>query len=162
MVATYKLHTYWKLFISIFICEVIGISSAIISNTNNSIWFDTIKKPTWNPPAYLFGPVWTILYLLMGIALWIVWEAEINYAKKINAISLFFLQLFFNFCWSILFFKYHFIGLALLDILIMLTSIATTMFAFATIDKKAIWLLIPYIAWVSFATILNFTIWIMN
>jgi translocator protein len=162
MVAVSKLNVYWKLVIAIFICEFVGIGSALISNTGNKAWFSTVNKPSWNPPAYLFAPVWTILYFLMGISFWIIWKTEVPYFKKLNAIGLFFLQLFFNFCWSILFFKYHLIGLALLDILIMITTIFATMFAFGTIDKKASWILTPYILWVSFAMILNFTFWIMN
>ncbi len=162
MVATSKINVYWKLVIAILICEFVGIASALISNTGNNAWIDTINKPSWNPPAYLFAPVWTVLYLLMGISLWIIWKEEVPYFKKINAIGLFFLQLFFNFCWSILFFKYHLIGLALLDILIMIITIFATIFAFSTINKKASWLLTPYILWVSFAMLLNFTFWLMN
>jgi translocator protein len=162
MTAAIKLTSFWKLVIAIFICEMAGILSAIISNTGNNAWLETINKPNWNPPASLFAPVWTILYLFMGISLWIIWTSETPYFKKVNAMGLFFLQLFFNFCWSILFFKYHLIGIALLNILIMLTTIAATMFAFNTINKKASWILIPYFLWVSFATLLNFTFWVMN
>jgi translocator protein len=162
MTTTIKINSFWRLIIAIFICEFIGIGSALISNSGNNVWFDSVNKPKWNPPAYLFAPVWTILYLLMGISLWLIWNKEVPYFKKQNAIGLFFLQLFFNFCWSILFFKYHFMGLALLDILIMIITISATIFVFSTIDKKASWILTPYILWVSFATLLNFTFWVMN
>jgi translocator protein len=152
----------YKLIIAILVCEAVGITSALLSNTNNNAWFNTLIKPSWNPPAYLFGPVWTILYLLMGIALWLVWKSDAPYLKKTNAMSIFFFQLFFNFCWSILFFRFHSPLLALINIVIMIVTITATMFSFATINRRASWLLVPYIMWVSFATLLNFTIWVMN
>jgi translocator protein len=151
-----------KLIIAILVCEAVGIISALLSNTSNNAWFNTLAKPSWNPPAYLFGPVWTILYLLMGIALWLIWKSDAPYLKKTNAICIFFFQLFFNFCWSILFFRFHSPLLALINIVIMVITIVATMSTFATINKKATWLLLPYIMWVGFATLLNFAIWVMN
>jgi translocator protein len=151
-----------KLIIAVLVCEAVGIASALLSNTSNNTWFKTLTKPSWNPPGYLFAPVWTILYLLMGIAFWLIWKSDAPYLKKTNAIGIFFFQLFFNFCWSILFFRFHSPFLALINIVIMIITITATMFSFANINKKASWLLVPYIMWVSFATLLNFTIWVMN
>jgi translocator protein len=164
MIATKSISSTWKLVISIAICEAVGIVSALVSNTNtnNYQWFETLLKPTWNPPGYLFGPVWSILYLLMGISFWLIWKANISDTIKIRAASIFVLQLIFNFCWSLLFFKYHSPFYALIDIVLMIVSITITMFTFSSINRKAVYLLIPYILWVSFAALLNFNIWILN
>jgi translocator protein len=157
-----KITPFWKLVITIAICESVGIISAILSNATNNNWFSAIQKPRWNPPSYLFAPVWAMLYLLMGISLWLVWMSDTPYFKKSNAICTFFFQLFFNFLWSILFFKFHLINVALLNILVMLITITATIVTFSAISKKASLILLPYIAWVSFATVLNFKIWILN
>ncbi len=157
-----KISSTLKLIISISICETVGILSALLSINSHNTWFNKLAKPSWNPPAYLFGPVWALLYLFMGIALWLIWKSDAPYLKKTNAICVFFFQLFFNFCWSILFFRFHSPLLALINILIMIVTIVATIFSFAAINKKASWLLLPYIMWVGFATFLNFTIWVMN
>lgn len=162
MESTQKLSSVWKFIIAIILCEGIGISSGLLASANNNIWFDTLNKPTWNPPAYLFGPVWTTLYLLMGISLGIVWNNKATEINKRNAYFLFALQLFLNFLWSIFFFNFHSPALALVDIILMVVTIIFTIFCFSNFSKSAAWLLVPYIAWVSFAMILNFTIWNLN
>lgn len=157
-----KSYSSRALIIAILICESIGIISGLIANTGINPWFDTLHKPLWNPPAFLFAPVWTLLYLLMGISLWLIWKSNTPSPQKNNAIILFSLQLFFNFWWSIIFFKFQSPGFALVDIILMLNLILFTILSFSKISKLAAWLLVPYIVWVSFATILNFTIWILN
>ena len=157
-----KSYSSRALIIAILICESTGIISGLIANTGINPWFDTLNKPLWNPPAFIFAPVWTLLYLLMGISLWLIWKSNTPSPQKNNAIILFFLQLFFNFWWSIIFFKFHSPAFALVDIILMLNLILFTIILFSKISKIAAWLLVPYIAWVSFATILNFTIWILN
>ena len=152
----------WKLIFAILICEGTGITSGLIANTGMNPWFETLNKPSWNPPAYLFAPVWTMLYLLMGISLWLIWKSNTPAPQKINLIILFSLQLFLNFWWSIIFFKFHSHALALLNIILMLILILLTIINFSKFSKAAAWLLVPYIAWVSFATILNYTIWSLN
>ena len=152
----------WKLIIAILICESTGIISGLIANTNRNPWFDTLNKPSWNPPSFLFAPVWTTLYLLMGISLWLIWKSNTPAPQKINLIILFSSQLFLNFWWSIIFFKFHSPALALLNIILMLILILLTIINFSKFSKAAAWLLVPYIAWVSFATILNYTIWVLN
>ena len=151
-----------KLFIAVLICESTGIISGLIANTGMNPWFNTLSKPSWNPPAFLFAPVWTILYLLMGISLWLIWKSNTPAPQKINAIILFALQLFLNFWWSIIFFKFHSPAVALVDIILMLILILLTIISFSKLSKPAAWLLVPYIVWVSFATILNYTIWVLN
>lgn len=157
-----KLSTAWKFTITILLCESIGIISGLLASANNNLWFDTLNKPTWNPPAYLFGPAWTTLYLLMGISLGIIWNNNSTEPSKRKAYFLFAFQLFLNFWWSIIFFHFNSPALALLDIILMVIIIILTIFSFSAFSKPAAWLLVPYIAWVSFATILNFAIWNLN
>jgi tryptophan-rich sensory protein len=148
--------------IAVVICEATGILSGLISQTYMNPWFDTLNKPSWNPPGYIFGPVWTFLYLLMGTALWLVWKSDAPEQKKKNAELIFALQLFLNFWWSILFFRFHSPAFAFMEIILLLATIFITIFRFAPISRTAAWLMVPYISWVSFASILNYTIWMMN
>lgn len=151
-----------KFIIAILLCESVGVISGFLASANNNTWFDTLNKPTWNPPAYLFAPVWTTLYLLMGISLGIIWNNSATKLNKRKAYVLFGLQLFLNFSWSILFFKINSPAFALIDIILMVLLIILTIVSFSKISKLAAWLLVPYIAWVSFATILNFAFWNLN
>lgn len=151
-----------KIIIAILICESTGIVSGLIADTGRNPWFDTISKPAWNPPSAVFAPVWTLLYLLMGIALGLVWKSAAPQKQKQAAMQVFALQLFLNFWWSILFFRFHATGLAFAEIVILWITILITIFRFAPISKTASWLLVPYIAWVSFASILSYTIWSLN
>lgn len=153
----------WKLIVTILICEGVGFSSGLISRSGMDSWFSTLAKPSWNPPAYLFGPVWTTLYLLMGFSLWLIWKNNTPaIKKKRNAIRIFALQLFLNFWWSIIFFKFHSPGIALIGIFLIVLTLCLTIYYFSYISRLAAWLLVPYIAWVSFATLLNYNIWWMN
>lgn len=154
--------SFWKLAIAIILCEGIGIISGLLTANEIGNWFTTINKPMWNPPGYLFGPVWTILYLLMAIALWLVWKTPTESAAKSNAINFFIFQLSLNFLWSLFFFKLHSPALAFLNILLLIITILITIFSFAKISKNAAWLLVPYISWVCFAAVLNYTIWMLN
>lgn len=157
-----KLTSNSKLVISILFCEFIGFASALFSNIQGSSWFDTLRKPSWNPPAYLFGPVWILLYLLMGIAFWLIWKSENQPSIKINSIGIFIIQLICNFLWSIFFFRLHQPSLAFINIVVLLITIALTMYYFSKISKKATWLFVPYLLWVCFATVLNYSIWKLN
>lgn len=152
----------WKLIISIAICEATGIISSLLSGPFMNPWFNSLIKPSWNPPSYIFGPVWTALYLLMGISLWLVWKSNASTNKKEVAIIFFTLQLFLNFWWSLLFFKFHLTGLALVDIGLLLILIVITIVQFFPISRVASYILIPYILWVSFAAVLNYFIWTLN
>lgn len=149
-----------KLIIAIAIPLLIGYSSSFFTVSEIGGWYQTIKKPTWNPPNWIFGPVWTTLYVLMGISLYLIWRSST--LQKGPAIILFSLQLVLNFFWSFIFFKQHQVGFAFAEILVLWCLILLTIFAFARINKPAAWLLVPYISWVSFAAILNFTIWQLN
>jgi len=151
----------YKLVISIAIPLAIGALGSYITVTGISSWYQTINKPSWNPPNAIFGPVWTTLFILMGIALYLVWTSG-NKASKTTAITLFSIQLILNFFWSLLFFNQHQIFGALIEMVLFWISILLTIFAFSKFSKAAAWLLVPYISWVSFAMVLNFTIWQLN
>ncbi len=157
-----KMTSLGKALVSILICEVVGISSGLLSAAGLNGWFDTLQKPSWNPPSWLFGPVWTTLYFMMGLALWQVWKSEKPEPQKRRAMLVFALQLFLNFWWSLIFFEFHQPGLAFLDIMLMLATIIWTIFLFAPMSRAAAWLLVPYVSWVSFAAILNYTIYLLN
>lgn len=159
---TSLLSNNWKLAICILICQLTGIISGLLTTTQNNAWYQTIIKPSWNPPGYLFGPVWTVLYLLMAISLWLVWKSNATEPMKFEAMLFFASQLFLNFWWTILFFKFHSPIWALLEIIIMIVLIIITIFRFSEISTTAAWLLVPYISWVCFAAILNYNLWKLN
>ncbi len=131
-------------------------------STINAItnWYQFLNKPSFNPPNWIFGPVWTVLYLMMGISLGIIWNSTINGRKR--AMQLFTVQFVLNLGWSFLFFNLHTLGIAFIEIIAMLIAIIFTIFAFYKINKIAAFLLIPYLFWVTFASILNLSIWFLN
>lgn len=151
-----------KLIVAVLIPLIVGATSGFFTVTGVGSWYQTINKPSWNPPGWIFGPVWTSLYIMMGIALFLVWRAEVNPGVKKKAIVLFSIQLLLNFSWSFIFFNQQQIGWALVEIIILWVFILLTIFAFGKINPAAAWLLVPYISWVSFATILTYTIWKLN
>jgi translocator protein len=152
----------FKLVISIAIPVAVGSISGFFTISGVESWYQTIVKPSWNPPNWIFGPVWTTLYIMMGVALYLVWKSDSSGMLKKTAIALFSVQLVLNFFWSFIFFNQHQVSWALVEIIAMWIFILLTIFAFANVSKTAAWLLVPYIAWVSFATILNYTIWQLN
>ena len=151
-----------KLIISIVIPVAVGATAGFFTATGIDSWYQTINKPSWNPPSWIFAPVWTTLYVMMGIALYLVWKSDSSDILKKTAISLFAVQLILNFFWSFIFFNQQQPGWALAEIIAMWIFILLTIFAFAQVSKPAAWLLVPYISWVSFATVLNYTIWQLN
>jgi len=151
-----------KLVIALIIPQLVAASGAYFTVTGTGSWYQTLDKPSWNPPSWVFGPVWTTLYLLMGIAMFLVWRSDAPNKLKRRATILWGVQLFFNFLWSFLFFGREQIFGALLEIVALWVLILLTIFAFARVNKLAAWLLVPYISWVSFAAILNYTIWDLN
>ncbi len=125
-------------------------------------WYNTLNKPFFNPPSWVFAPAWTILYILMAISFYLVWRKGLKIKKVREATAVFFVQLALNLIWSPIFFGAHNILLALVVIILMLFYIVKTIRLFLKIDKTAAYLLYPYLAWVSFATILNFSVWLLN
>ena len=130
-----------------------GIGGAITARSVRT-WYLTLRKPTWNPPARLFGPVWSVLYLLMAIAAWLVWRGR-DAADVRAALALYAAQLALNVLWSFLFFGLRRPSTALIEIALLWFAIAATIAAFWPIDRTAAALLLPYLAWVGFATVLN-------
>jgi len=124
-------------------------------------WYAGLAKPAFNPPGSLFGPVWTLLYILMGISLFLIWRAPRGMART-RALWVFAIQLALNFAWSFLFFSFHQIGWAFAEILLIWIAVLTMILLFARVNKTAALIQIPYILWVSFASVLNGTVWWIN
>jgi translocator protein len=137
---------------------VVGGGAGFFTAAGVTTWFPTLVKPSFNPPAWVFAPVWTILYLMMAVAAWLVWQR----GNSRSALTLFFIQLALNFAWSFLFFGAKSPALALVDIIALWLAIVATMLAFWNTTRPAGLLLVPYLAWVSFATALNASIWYLN
>jgi len=151
-----------KLIISLAIPQIVAAGASYFTVTRSGSWYRFIEKPEWNPPDWVFGPVWTALYIMMGIAFYLVWKSNVPISKKRKAIILWGVQLILNFFWSYIFFGQEQIFGAFLEIIVLWLFILLTIFAFARINKWAAWLMVPYIGWVSFAALLNFTIWELN
>lgn len=139
----------------------VGGVSAYVTIQNVQSWYPGLSKPFFNPPNAVFGPVWTVLYVLMGISFYLILR-EPTSAKRKQAIIWFCLQLLFNFWWSILFFRFHLIGVALIDIVLLWLFIILMIGKFYRVSTTAANLQWPYLAWVSFAGILNGSIWYLN
>jgi tryptophan-rich sensory protein len=140
-----------------FIAAVIGGAAAIQAGP----FYAQLARPEWAPPSSIFGPVWTVLYALMGIAAWLVWRAAAFRTTRLP-ITLFLVQLALNALWSWLFFGWHQGALAFADILLLWVSIVATLIAFWRVSRLAGALLLPYLLWVSFATALNYAVWQLN
>lgn len=174
-----------KLLTSIIVCEFAGFLGTIFTRPEIGIWYESLKKPFFNPPKWLFGPVWTILYILMGISLYLVWSKNWMPKNKVvlkgskpwnplskkflsgswqkaNIILIFSVQLALNVLWTMLFFGMHATGLAFFELLMLWFAIIFTIINFYRVSKTSAILLLPYILWVSFAMLLNYFVWILN
>ncbi len=151
-----------KLFISILLPVLVGAIAGMFTSSGVTGWYAIANKPWFNPPNWIFAPVWTMLYILMGIALFIIWKSETDKILKQTAVTLFVIQLALNFFWSFIFFKLQQPGWAFAEIILMWVMILLTIIWFGKISSPAAWLLVPYICWVSFAAVLNFSIWKLN
>ncbi len=151
----------FALLASVIIAQAAGSIGAIFTVSSIGSWYSTLIKPEWNPPSWVFGPVWTTLYILMGIAAFIIWKKrELIGARK--ALRFYFAQLLLNTLWSILFFGAQNPGIAFAEIMVLFIAIVYTTYLFWKINRSAAILMIPYILWVGFASVLNFTIWQLN
>lgn len=139
---------------------VAGIGGAVTALTVND-WYQTLVKPPFNPPDGVFAPVWTTLYVMMGVAAWRVWRRR-GASTRGRALLFFGVQLGLNLLWSILFFGLTAVGAAFVEIVVLIAAIVATTVAFARIDRAAAWLMVPYAAWVTFAVVLNGAIWWLN
>ncbi len=173
-----------KFITSIIVCQLAGLSGLILATPAISGWYSYLQKPSFNPPDWIFGPAWTILYLLMGISLYIVWSKNwvvrdfgkfqrkawnhwseklwVGSWKKQNLIAIFILQLVLNALWTVIFFGLKSPGLAFFEILMIWFAILYTIVNFYRVSKLAALLLVPYISWVSFAAVLNLAVWQVN
>ena len=150
------------LVIAIIVCEMAGVIGSIFTIAAIGGWYAGLQKPFFTPPAWIFGPVWIALYAIMGIAAYLIWRQGIHKPSVQHALIFFALQLIVNVKWSILFFGFHSPFLAFIAIVALLALICVTAFKFYHIDARAGYLLIPYIAWVVFAMLLNASIWLLN
>jgi translocator protein len=150
-----------KLIISILMCQFAGLFGTIFTRKNIPTWFANLKKPIFNPPDWVFGPVWITLYFMMGISFYLIWKNENSSVTKIPII-IFIVHLFLNSIWTIIFFGFKSPGFAFIEIIILWILILICIIQFYPISTTASVLLIPYLLWVSFASVLNFTIWKLN
>lgn len=150
-----------KLAISLALPFLAGFIGSYFTTPSIPTWYATLNKPGFNPPNWIFGPVWTVLYIFMGISFYILWNKKTK-RDRLFAYYYFFVQLILNSAWSIVFFGMREISYALIVICVLWILILKTLLLFKKVDKTASNLLIPYILWVSFATILNFSIFILN
>ena len=158
----FTLLSAFQLLVAILISQMAGIIGAVFTTSSISSWYVYLSKPFFNPPNWLFGPVWTMLYAMMGIALFLVWRQRHDDTRVHMALRWFFAQLALNTLWSIVFFGWKELWLGVVVILVMWWLIFKTIKAFAPISQWASWLLYPYLAWVSFATLLNLSIALLN
>ena len=156
------LNSPWKNAAALAVCiAVTFLAPALGAWAMPGEWYASLRKPSWNPPSWLFGPVWTALYLMMATAAWLVWRRG-GCSGQRRALTLYLVQLALNAAWTPLFFGLKMPGIAFAEILLLLAAVVTTAFAFRRVNKAAGALLVPYIAWVSFAGLLNFTLWRLN
>ena len=151
-----------KLVISILIPLLVGAVAGLFTSSGVKGWYALANKPWFNPPDWIFAPVWTGLYIMMGIAFFLIWRAAADKTIKQTAMILFVVQLVINFFWSFIFFRLQQPGWAFAEIILMWVTILLTILSFGKISSTAAWLMVPYICWVSFALVLNYSIWKLN
>lgn len=155
------MNKYLKLILCVALTLSVGAIAGIATAKNIYGWYSDLEKPSFNPPNYLFGPVWTLLYILMGISFFLLLQSPQSNKRK-EAIITFYVQLFLNFCWSFIFFYFQLTGPALAEILVLWLSILWMLVSFKKINTAAAILQLPYLLWVSFASVLNASIWWLN
>jgi benzodiazapine receptor len=150
-----------KLLVSLLLTLGVGTFSGIYTASAIPDWYASLNRPSFNPPNWVFGPVWTILYILLGITFFQIWNLAPSQERNL-AITVFLIQLLFNFCWSFIFFYFRMIGLALIDIIILWCSIIIMLLLIYKIKPLAAYLNIPYLIWVTFALALNLAYYLLN
>ena len=143
------------------LCVLAGTVSALFSGLADRTWYQSLRHPAWTPPDAIFGPVWTLLYIMMGSALWLIWQSK-SWSGAPLAVSLFVAQLILNMAWSPIFFGLHHPGWAMLDLAALWVAALATMLTFWPIHRLAGLLLVPYLLWCSFAAVLNLAFWRLN
>ncbi len=151
-----------RLIASILVVFVVGALGTYVTLPQITTWYVTLSKPLWAPPNWLFGPVWTTLYVLMGIALFLVWRQGLYRRDVQFTIYIFAIQLLLNLTWSVVFFSYHSIFGGFIVIMILWVAIFANIIAFFVISRPAGLILIPYLIWVSIASYLNYSVYLLN
>ena len=149
---------YLSLLIILLITFLAPMIGSYVTSTFKEPWYSQIILPSFNPPSWIFAPVWSTLYFLMSLAIWKVWIKSFD----VKVLKIYFIHLFFNSTWSIIFFGFHLIGLALLNLMIILIFILILMKEYYTKDKASLYLMTPYLLWSSYALILNSSIFLLN
>ena len=157
-----KLKDIFKLLISIIACQCAGVIGSIFTMSTIPTWYATLQKPLFTPPNWLFAPAWGTLYLLMGISAFIVWRRGLNNLLVKRALIVFLIQLVLNALWSVVFFGLESPLYGIVVIIALWLAILFTMLKFFKVSSVAAVLLLPYLLWVSFATVLNISIWVLN
>ena len=151
-----------QLLIAIAICEFAGAIGAIFTAPSIPIWYEGLVKPSLTPPGWVFAPVWTILFALMGVSLWLITEKADQMKTRRLAHQVFVFQLALNVAWSFIFFGLHSVGAAAIELISLWLVVFAVMLVFARISRRAVWLLVPYLAWITFAFYLNMGLWVLN
>jgi benzodiazapine receptor len=151
-----------KLLLSIAACQAAGLIGSVFTAPAITGWYAALVKPAFNPPGWIFGPVWTLLYALMGISLYLVWKQGIDQKRIKQGVIIFIIHLAFNTSWSIVFFGLKNPAWAFANIIILWLMIGLVAWRFWEIRKISVYLLLPYWAWVTFAAVLNFYLWRLN
>lgn len=157
-----KRFQFFPYLFSLLIVFAIGITASLVTRPEITGWYSTLKKPLFNPPPWLFAPVWSAIYIMIATAAYLVWKHRSNKPAYIITRTVYFIQLALNFSWSIVFFGLHQVAGALIVIILLWLSIMVNINWFGKFNKTAAWLLIPYLLWVSFATVLNASIYFLN
>jgi tryptophan-rich sensory protein len=157
-----RLNNFFKFVIAVVVSELAGFVGSIFTISSIPNWYAGLVKPALNPPSWAFGPTWTTLYALMGISAFLIWKKGFEQKDIKIALGVFGTQLFLNAVWSMIFFGLHSPGWAFVDIILLWFTIVWTMIVFYRISKTAVYPLVPYLFWVSFASYLNYAIWRLN
>lgn len=144
------------------VCQFAGIIGSIFTFPSIDTWYASLQRPSFSPPNWVFGPVWLTLYTIMGISAHLIWKRGWKKKKVRSALYVFSVQLALNSIWSFIFFGLNDLMLALFEIAVLWVFIAASILKFYDIDKRAAWLLVPYLLWVSFAMVLNYYFWVLN
>lgn len=151
-----------RLIVSIAIVFIAGGIGTVFTMSQIPTWYVFLIKPSWTPPNWLFGPIWTVLYVLMGVALFLVWREGVNREDVRIALVVFAAQLILNVLWSVIFFGFHSLLGGLLTVIILWIAILANIIVFYRVSKPAGLLLVPYIVWVSIASYLNYSVYLLN
>ncbi|MEJ0053917.1 MAG: TspO/MBR family protein [bacterium] len=157
-----NISSWLKLVIAIAVSELAGVIGSLFTIPAIPTWYATLVLPAFAPPSWIFAPVWTILFALMGVAAFLIWNEGLARRRVRTTLSIFAVQLVLNTLWSVIFFGFHNPAGALIEIVLLWLAILATVAAFCKVSKGAAYLLLPYVLWVSFAAYLNYAIWMLN